>query len=143
MDFFVEKEKGIFGASQDGLITDPSKCNPSGIIEAKNVIVKDGETLKDALIRKSVCKMPDAGLKVNKSHTYFYQVQEQLFVVNRLWGVLAILGSNGEFFNEEISFEPEWWMEKLKNIETFYDKFIVYELAYPRLRDGLTRFDYF
>ena len=95
------------------------------------------------LIRKSVCKMPDAGLKVNKSHMYFYQVQQQLFVVNRLWGVLAILGSNGEFFNEEISFEPEWWMEKLKNIETFYDKFIVYELAYPRLRDGLTRFDYF
>ena len=141
--FFVEKEKGILGASPDGLITDPSKCNPYGIIEAKNVIVKDGETLKDALIRKSVCKMSDAGLKVNKSHMYFYQVQQQLFVVNRLWGVLAILGSNGEFFNEQISFEPEWWKEKLKNIETFYDKFIVYELAYPRLRDGLTRFDYF
>ena len=47
--FFVEKEKGILGASPDGLVTDPSKGSPHGIIEAKNVIVKDGETLKDAL----------------------------------------------------------------------------------------------
>ena len=44
--FFVEKEKGILGASPDGLVTDPSKRSPHGIIEAKNVIVKDGETLK-------------------------------------------------------------------------------------------------
>ena len=90
--FFVEKEKGILAASPNGLVTDPSKGNPHGIIEAKNVIiVKDGETLKDALIRKSICKMSDTGLKVNKSHMYFYQVQQQLFVVNRIWGVLAYL----------------------------------------------------
>ena len=140
--FFVEKEKGILGASPDGLVTYPSKRSPYGIIKAKNVIVKDSETLKDALIRKSICKMSDTGLKVNKSHIYFYQVQQQLFVVSRLWGVLAILGSNGEFFHEEIAFQPEWWKEKLMNIEQFYDKYIIYELAYPRIRDGLTRCDY-
>ena len=95
------------GASPDGLVTDPSKRSPHGIIEAKNVIVKDGETLKDALIRKSICKMSDTGLKVNKSHVHFYQVQQQLFVVNRLWGVLAIQGGNREFFHEEIAFQPE------------------------------------
>ena len=83
--------------------------------------------------------MSDTDLKVNKSHMYFYQVQQQLFVVNRLWGVLAILGSNGEFFHEEIAFQPEWCREKLMNIEQFYDKYIIYELAYPRIRDGLTR----
>ena len=88
--------------------------------------------------------MSDTGLKVNKGHMYFYQVQQRLFVVNRLWGVLAsaILGSNGEFFHEEIAFQPEWWKEKLMNIEQFYDKYIIYELAYPRIRDGLTRCDY-
>ena len=47
--------------------------------------------------KKFTCKMSDTGLKVNKGHMYFYQVQQRLFVVNRLWGVLvsAILGSNG------------------------------------------------
>jgi len=87
------------GASPDGLITDPSKSSPHGVIEAKNVTVKDSETLTDALI----CKMSDTGLKVNQSHMYFYQVQQQLFVVDRLWGVVAILGRNGEFFHGEIA----------------------------------------
>ena len=41
---------------------------------------------------------------------YFYQVQ-QLFVANRLWGDLAILGSNEDFFHEEIVFQPDWWKE--------------------------------
>ena len=66
---------------------------------------------------------------------YFYQVQQRLFVVKRLWGVLAILGSNGECFHEEIAFQPEWWKEKLMNIEQFCDKDIIYELAYPSFRD--------
>ena len=62
--------------------------------------------------------------------------------MNRLWGVFAIFGSNGEFVHEEIAFQPEWSKEKLMNIEQFYDKFIIYELAYLRVRDGLTRCDY-
>ena len=49
---FVEKEKGILGAYPDGLVADPSNLrSPHGIIEAKNAIVKDGETLKDALLQ--------------------------------------------------------------------------------------------
>ena len=120
---FVEKEKGILGASPDGLATGRSNLRSP----------------QDALIRKSICNMSDTGLKVNKSHMYFYQVQQQLSFVNRLWGVLAILGSNGEFFHEEIAFQLEWWKEKLTNIKQFYDKYIIYELAYPRIRDGLTR----
>ena len=48
--FFVKKKKGFLGASPDGLVTDPRKCYPQGYIGAKNVIVKDGQSLKDALI---------------------------------------------------------------------------------------------
>ena len=88
--------------------------------------------------KKFTCKMSDTGLKVIESHMYFYQVQQQLFVVNRLWGVLAILGSYGEFFHEEIAFSQSGG----RSIEQFYDKYIIYELAYPRIRDGLTRYDY-
>lgn len=124
MCFYIEKKKGILGASPDGLVTDPIRNNPYGLIEAKNVLVQDGETLKDALVRKSVRKMSETGFKVKKNHMYFYQIQQQLLVVNRDWGVLAILGSKGKFFNEEIAFEPEWWEEKLNNIEKIYEKFI-------------------
>ena len=128
---FVGKEKGILGASLDGLVTDPSNLrSPHGIIEAKNAIVKDGETLKDAFIRKFLCKMSDTGLKVNKSHMYFYQVQQQLSFMNRLWGVLAILGSNGDVFHAEIALQPEWWKEKLMNIEQFCDKYIIIYMSW-------------
>ena len=67
-------------------------------------LLRIGETLKDALIRKSICKMSDTGLKVNKSHMYFYQVQQQLFVVNRLWGVLAYLEVTENFFMRKLPF---------------------------------------
>ena len=106
--FFVEKEKGILAASPNGLVTDPSKGNPHGIIEAKNVIVKDGETLKDALIRKSICKMSDTGLKVNKSHMYFYQVQQQLCRQQTLGCTqglsLLYLGVTENFFMRKLPF---------------------------------------
>lgn len=78
--------------------------------------------------------MSDTGLKVKQSFIHFYQVQQHLFVVCRVLGVLAKLDSNGEFSQEEISVEPEWWVKKQKNIETFDDKYIIWEL----IRDGLT-----
>ena len=67
---FCTRERENFGGSPAELVTDPSKSNLHEIIEAKNVIVMDGETLKDCLI-KSISKMFDTGLKVNKSHMNF------------------------------------------------------------------------
>lgn len=37
--FLNEKEKGILGASPDGLITDPSRKDPHGIFEAKYILL--------------------------------------------------------------------------------------------------------
>ena len=70
-------------------------------MKAKNVLVRDDETLKDALVSNPVYKMLGIGLTTNENHMYLYQVQQQLFVMNRVWLVLALLGSYGEFFNEE------------------------------------------
>jgi len=66
---FCTRERENFGGSPAELVTDPSKSNLHEIIEAKNVIVMDSETLKDYLI-KSICKMFDSSLKVNTSHIY-------------------------------------------------------------------------
>ena len=78
--FFVAKNHGFLGASPDGLVTDPSIENPLGVIEVKNVTVKDSEELSLALVRKSICKKDGM---VNERHMYYYQIQQQLFVVNR------------------------------------------------------------
>lgn len=137
--FFVSKHHGFIGASPDGLVTDPSIENPLGVIEVKNITVKDSEDLSIALVRKSICKKDGM---VNKRHMYYYQMQQQLYVVNRTWCDFVVRGSNGELYCKRVPYDPTWWIEKLANLESFYDSYILPELAYPRLKDGLARYDF-
>ena len=137
--FFVSKHHGFIGASPDGLVTDPSVENPLGIIEVKNIIVKDSEDLSLALVRKSICKKDGM---VNKRHMYYYQMQQQLYVVNRTWCDFVVRASNGELYCKRVPYDPKWWIEKFANLDLFYDSYILPELAYPRLRDGLDRYDF-
>ena len=73
--------------------------NPSGIIEVKNIYVKHNENLLEALKRKSICHK--AG-EVNQSSTYYYQMQQQLFVVNKTWCDFVVRGSNGKLFCQRV-----------------------------------------
>lgn len=83
-------------------------------------IVEFGECMKDAHIQKSICTMSYSGeLQVNKTHMYFNQVQPQMYVVRRLWGILVILGSNGELFRIEIPFEQEWCRRNKRTMKDF------------------------
>ena len=81
------KKTRNLGASPDGLITEPSRKDPHGIFDAKYIIFKDGEGLKDALMWNSICKTSDSGvLQVNKNHMYFYLVQQQRLCCEKtLW----------------------------------------------------------
>ena len=72
----------------------------------------------------------------------YYQIQQQLFVVNRTWCDFVVKGSSGEIYCKRVLHDPTWWIEKLANLESFYDSYILPGLAYPRLRDGLDRYDF-
>jgi hypothetical protein len=54
----------------------------------------------------------------------------------------VVRGNNGELYCKRVPYDPAWWVEKLANLESFYDSYILPELAYPRLRDGLDRYDF-
>ena len=85
------KKKRNLGASPDGLITEPSRKDPHGIFDAKYIIFKDGEGLKDALMWNSICKTSDSGvLQVNKNRMYFYLVQQQRLCCEKIqsWKVM-------------------------------------------------------
>ena len=88
MIFF--ERKGKFLGSPAELVTNPGKSSLHKIIAAKNVIVLNGETLKNCLI-KSICKMLILhGLKVTRVIcTSVYEVNVQQ-LVNRIWNVLVI-----------------------------------------------------
>ena len=129
MWIFVSKTNGFLGASPDGLVVDPSSENPSGLVEVKNIQLHENESLMAALIRKGICAK-DGNIK--KSHQYYYQIQQQEFVVNRQWCDFVIRGSNEEMY--WVPYDPPWWHEKLLQLEKFYDRYILTELAYPRLK---------
>ena len=92
-----------------------------------------------ALIQKGICTK-DGNIK--KSHQYYYQIQQQEFVVNRRWCDFIVRGNNEEMYGKRVPYDPPWWHEKLLHLEKFYDRYILIELAYPRLKYDLKRFDF-
>ena len=111
--FFVSKTHGFLGASPDGLVTDPSIENPLGLVEAKNIQVKKNESLMAALVRKGICTKDG---KVKKSHQYYYQIQQQEFVVNRQWCDFVVRGSNGATFFKRVPYIHHGGMRSYFNL---------------------------
>lgn len=142
-------------ASPDGLVYNADSTEPSssGLIEIKLVFLKENETLHDGLIRKRIF-LPgstDGQLVINQKHKYHYQVQQQLFVTQKSWVDLVIKGVKelpdrsfvdieGVFIST-VNFDPKFWSSVLTKLEAFYNEHILVELAYLRVKYGLSRFD--
>ena len=62
-----------------------------------------------------------------------------MFVTENHWGILVTQGTNGVLFYEKVIFTEKFWSPVLKKLESFFDTFLVYELAYPRVQHGLER----
>lgn len=57
--FFISKSHGFLGASPDRFIHLPTQSDP-GVLEMKCIQVKPGQTLKDMLVKQSICKQHEA-----------------------------------------------------------------------------------
>ena len=93
MVFFVSKSHGFLGTSPDGLVTDESCENPLGLVDMKNIKLKENETLKMALVRKGICNKNGI---INKSHQYYYQIQQQAFVAERAFAKTRNTGTKND-----------------------------------------------
>ena len=126
------------------LITDEEESTP-GVVEFKYIQVKPGETLTDVLLRQHICLKVQHNntviIQLNNNHKYYFQLYQQMFVTETEyhWGVLIAQGTDGDLFYEKVKFTEEFWSPILKKIELFFDAFLVYELAYPRVQLGLER----
>lgn len=137
--FFVSKTHGYLGASPDGLVSDPSFVPPSGLLEMKYIQVLEEETLQDALLRKRICTVENDKLQINKTHKYNYQIQHQMYVTSKTWTDFVVKSSTGgPLYIERVFFNKEFWGKVFPKLELFFNNFMLPELAYPRLRDGLT-----
>ena len=57
-------------------------------------------------LRKGICTK-DGNIK--KSHQYYYQIQQQEFVVNRQWCDFVVRGSSEEIYCKRVPYDPPWW----------------------------------
>ena len=135
---------GFLVASPDGLVKDPSHEPPEGMLETKYIQMKEDETLTEALIRKRICVYDNEELAVNRSHQYFYQVQHQMCVAGRYWNDFVVKGSlSTELFIKRVQFDPTFWGPVLLKLNQFFEKHMLPELAFPRIKFGLPRLDMF
>ena len=64
----------------------------------KNIKLEENENLKMALIRVGICNKDGI---INKSHQYYYQIQQQAFVAERAWCDFVLIANqaSGLFSN--------------------------------------------
>ena len=137
---FIIGADGFLGASPDGLVKDPASEDAEGLLEMKYVQRKEPELLREALVRKRVCRMANGKLMLNRNHQYFYQIQQAMYVTERKWTDFVVMGSDcEELYIERVQFDNKWWGQIKTKLETFFDAHICPELAYPRVKFGLRR----
>lgn len=123
---FIDTEKPFLGASPDGLL------GTDGIIEVKCPASASTLTPIDAIRNKKVayCIETADGIKLQKTHNYYYQVQ--LKISKRKYCYFILWTPKGIVF-EKIEFDPTFWtQEKMTKLEDFYYKCVLPELVDPR-----------
>ena len=138
---FISKTHGFFGASPDRIVHDLTE-EALGVAEFKFIQVKDGETLSGVLIKQHICVKSQGGsfsLQLNRNHKYFYQLYHQMFVTDFHWGIFIAKGTDGCMFHEKVKFDRNFWFPILEKLEHFCDRYLMQELAYPRVQLGLDR----
>jgi hypothetical protein len=136
-------DEGFLGASPDALVTDPSLSDPEGLVEIKYIQMNDNETLCGALVRKRICLQNNNEVELNTSHQYYYQMQQQMYVTKRRWVDFVVKGSKSdEIYCKKVCFSEDFWSKVLPKLSLFFERWLLPEIAYPRVKFGLPKLDF-
>lgn len=134
---FVSQHHPWLAATPDGLVNNPSDNSQHlGLIEIKNPYSARQKTLLEACTGPGFClKKAENIYKLNRRHDYYYQIQCQLYCVDRDWCDF-VLRTDKDIHIESIYRDKAWWDEQLPALEKFYFNALLPELASPRHRKG-------
>lgn len=134
------------GASPDGLISDPLK-NTTGVLEIKcpKILEKYNPTDLHFLTpqqRNSFCctLLSQTSMKLKRSHPYYYQIQTQMAITERLWCDFVIWTPKG-FHVEKIYYDGNFIEPALKHVSAFHQNILAPEYFEMRIPRRLIPFD--
>ena len=132
-------------ATPDGIVVDPSeKTSQQGLLEIKNPHSKRNMTLKEACISGATfCLKEDnkenvTTYSLKRKHDYFFQVQCQMFCVDKEWCDIVVRMEK-DMHIERFYRDKEWWDHQLPKMKAFYSNALLPELACLRFGKGNIR----
>ena len=129
--FFVDTEFGYLGATPDGLIGE------EGIIEIKCPHSCENLTPYEAIESRKFTfwnfdKKEKAVGEINRRHRFFFQVQGQLHITNRLYCIF-VLWTKKEVKTVRIEKDDTFWKSHMEEkLKAFYLDCLLPELIDPR-----------
>ena len=132
----IMADKPFIGASPD-LEVDCTCCK-SGLVEMKcPYSIRDTSPSADNL---PYLEFRDGETKLRKYSDYYYQVQGQMGVTNRLYRDFSVFTSHG-YVKDRINFDPSFWASMLQKLEWFWFNCLCPELLTRDLEQKQTSRD--
>ena len=130
--FIIHPTMGWFGASPDARVRDPHSDFPDGIVEFKCPYAKREMTPCEACQDPNFYCIYDNGLHLKHSHTYYHQVQFQLFVgIDQYdWCDFCVYAPKGTEV-ERIWLDSEWCEKSIVELDSYYDAHVIPEILSP------------
>ena len=135
----IHPEHHWLAASPDGLVTDPTAPDPTGIVEFKNPYKHREIPLSNAASEaKDFCLTictKNSSLRLKHSHQYYYQIQAAMYCTRMKWCDFVVR-TNVDLHVERVPWDPQFWTSVLPKLHNFYFTAILPELALPRMHTG-------
>ena len=131
----IHPEPHWLAASPDGLVTDPTTPDPTGIVEFKNPYKPLSNPASEAKYFCLTICTKNSSLRLKHSHQYYYQIQAVMFCTGMKW-CNFVVRTNVDLLVERVPWDPQFWMSVLPKLHNFYFTAILPELALPRMHTG-------
>ena len=128
------KEHPFLAASTDGIVLSKES---KGLLEIKNLLQTNSYLIKEAVekVPNFCLECVKGKIQLKKTHSFYYQIQGQLNIFEKPWCDFVVRRSKPyDMFIERIQRNCKLWeTEMLPKLLAFYMKFMLPELALPRM----------
>lgn len=133
---FIDDSAIYLAATPDGLIGD------DGLVEIKCPYSIAGENIFKSVLAGKIkyLKVVDGAIVgLQTTHPYFYQIQGQLHVTNKLYCVFAVwTATTEEMYTETIFKDDEFWKKEMEGrLEFFFFRWLLPEIIDSRQNRGM------